>query len=63
LISRAADWFNQRLPDGGPVYLEQRCDFIIVEPWHAFSAMGAWFILAYLNRLKKFDPKHEYRTA
>ncbi len=31
--------------------------------WHAFSAVGAWFILAYLNRVKKFNPKHEYRTA
>jgi len=33
------DWFNQRLPDGGPVYAETNLDHFIVEPWNAFSSL------------------------
>jgi hemolysin III len=33
------DWFNQRLPDGGPVYAETNLDQLIVEPWNAFSSL------------------------
>lgn len=33
------DWYNQRLPDGGPVYAETNLDQFIVEPWNAFSSL------------------------
>jgi hemolysin III len=33
------EWFNQRLPDGGPIYAETNLDQFIVEPWNAFSSL------------------------
>jgi hemolysin III len=33
------EWYNQRLPDGGPVYAETNLDQFIVEPWNAFSSL------------------------
>lgn len=34
-----ADWFNQRMNDGGPVYMETNPEHFIVEPWNAFSSL------------------------
>jgi hypothetical protein len=36
---RAGDWFNQRLADGGPVYMETHTGQLIVEPWNAISSL------------------------
>lgn len=33
------EWYNQRLPDGGPVYAETELGNLIVEPWNAFSSL------------------------
>lgn len=38
-IHDQADWFNQRLQDGGPVYRETDLDSLIVEPWNALSSL------------------------
>jgi hemolysin III len=34
-----ADWFNQRLADHGPVYMETHTGQLIVEPWNALSSL------------------------
>jgi hypothetical protein len=34
-----ADWYNQRLTDGGPVYTETDISQFIVEPWNAASSL------------------------
>ncbi|MBC8485441.1 MAG: ceramidase domain-containing protein [Bacteroidetes bacterium] len=34
-----SDWYNQRLPDNGPVYTETNTDNLIVEPWNAVSSL------------------------
>jgi hypothetical protein len=36
---RDPNWFNQRMQDGGPVYMETRPEGLIVEPWNAFSSL------------------------
>ncbi len=33
------DWYNHRLPDGGPVYAETNPELFIVEPWNAISSI------------------------
>lgn len=38
-IQEAANWFNQRLPDGGPIYAETDLSRIIVEPWNAITSL------------------------
>ncbi len=38
-IQETPDWFNQRLHDGGPVYMETDLDHLIVEPWNAVSSL------------------------
>lgn len=40
LQERLNDWYNQRLPDGGPVYAETDLNQFIVEPWNAFSSLA-----------------------
>jgi hypothetical protein len=35
----SADWFNQNLSDGGPLYTETNPDQFIVEPWNAVSSL------------------------
>lgn len=37
--NRNPGWFNERLADGGPVYMETRPEDFIVEPWNAFSSL------------------------
>ena len=32
-------WFDQRLADGGPVYMETDTSRFIAEPWNAFSSL------------------------
>ena len=38
-IREAADWYDKRLHDGGPVYMETDLDRLIVEPWNAISSL------------------------
>lgn len=38
-IHETPDWFNQRLHDGGPVYMETDLSQVIVEPWNAVSSL------------------------
>lgn len=38
-IHETPDWYNQRLHDGGPVYMETDLDQYIVEPWNAISSL------------------------
>lgn len=38
-MQQTTDWFNHRLPDGGPVYMETDMDRFIVEPWNAVSSL------------------------
>jgi drug/metabolite transporter (DMT)-like permease len=33
------DWYNQRMPDGGPVYTETNAEQFIMEPWNAVSSL------------------------
>lgn len=35
----AQDWYNHSLSDGGPIYTETNLDYLIVEPWNAFSSL------------------------
>jgi len=52
---QTADWFNNRLADGGPVYAETNPDLFIVEPWNAVSSLFMmmpaiiWFLRIYPN--------------
>lgn len=39
MVQANIEWFNQRLPDGGPVYMETNPEHFIVEPWNAFSSL------------------------
>jgi hypothetical protein len=39
LFRLAESWFNQTLSDGGPRYAEYHPEYIIVEPWNAFSSV------------------------
>lgn len=39
LFSEGSDWFDQRLDDGGPVYMETDPGRFIVEPWNALSSL------------------------
>lgn len=41
------DWFNQRLEDGGPTYMETHLGNLIVEPWNAFSSLLILFPAIY----------------
>jgi hemolysin III len=51
-------WFDQSLPDGGPVYTETDMSQFIVEPWNALSSL---FIIVpaiiWLNRIRN-EPEH-----
>lgn len=38
-IQSDSDWYNQRLPDGGPLYTETNLDHFFVEPWNALSSL------------------------
>ena len=38
-LSQGNEWFNHRLQDGGPVYMETNPGHFIVEPWNAFSSL------------------------
>ncbi|MCB2220860.1 MAG: hypothetical protein KQI35_10740 [Bacteroidetes bacterium] len=38
-LQEQADWFNQRLSDGGPIYTETQPGHLIVEPWNAVSSL------------------------
>ncbi len=38
-IQEIPDWYNQRLHDGGPVYMETDLSQLIVEPWNAVSSL------------------------
>jgi hemolysin III len=38
-LSEANEWFNGRLQDGGPIYMETNPEQFIVEPWNAFSSL------------------------
>lgn len=37
--NRNPGWFNERLGDGGPVYMETQPGGMIVEPWNAFTSL------------------------
>jgi hemolysin III len=39
VLQSGADWYNQHLTDGGPVYAETNPDHFIVEPWNAVSSL------------------------
>jgi hemolysin III len=39
LLSEGDSWFDQRLNDGGPVYMETDTNRFIVEPWNAVSSL------------------------
>jgi len=39
LSQGTADWFNQRLQDGGPIYAETDLTRMIVEPWNAATSL------------------------
>jgi hypothetical protein len=39
LFRLAESWFDQTLSDGGPRYAEYHPEYIIVEPWNAFSSV------------------------
>lgn len=38
-VHKTPDWFDQRLSDGGPVYMETDLEHFIVEPWNAISSL------------------------
>jgi hemolysin III len=38
-LQSKADWYNQRLQDGGPIYTETDLNQFIVEPWNAISSL------------------------
>jgi hypothetical protein len=38
-ISKTEGWYNQTLPDGGPLYTETNPEQFIVEPWNALSSL------------------------
>jgi len=39
MIDDSGNWFDQRLADGGPLYMETHPGHLIVEPWNAFSSL------------------------
>lgn len=38
-IQETAEWFNRRMDDGGPIYMETNPERFIVEPWNALSSL------------------------
>ncbi len=58
-IQDTIDWFNQRMPDGGPVYTETDPSHWIVEPWNAASSLlvmipSIYFLLKVWSEREKF---------
>lgn len=50
------DWFNNSLPDGGPVYMETNYGQWIVEPWNAISSLLMLIPAIYwIYRMKKIN--------
>lgn len=55
------DWFNQRLPDGGPLYAETDPGRILVEPWNAISSLFIIIPAIYwLVRIRKDLPHFRF---
>lgn len=54
------DWFNNSLPDGGPVYAETDFDRWIVEPWNALTSIFMmlpafyWYVKSARSKEKNF---------
>lgn len=53
------DWYNMRLPDGGPVYAETNPDLLIVEPWNAISSL-TMMLPAIIWAIKLYPNYREY---
>lgn len=56
-----ADWFNQRLADGGPVYMETQPGRFLAEPWNAVSSLLMLIpALFWLARIKNDPGRHRF---
>lgn len=52
------DWYNQRMDDGGPIYMETQSGHLIVEPWNAVSSLLILIPAIYwIYRMRK-DGRH-----
>jgi len=57
-------WYNQRLADGGPVYMETHPERWIVEPWNAITSLLIlipafyWLIKVYNEHKRSGNVKH-----
>lgn len=54
MLMNSGNWFDQRLADGGPMYMETHPGHLIVEPWNCFSSFLMLIPAMYwIYRMKK----------